>query len=86
MQQHKTRTQFRLAEHPNLVGGFVDGLVGMKLNGERRIMVPAHLVEDSKKQGQHPLPSMSASQLETWFASSIANTELAYEVQVVGLS
>jgi hypothetical protein len=67
-----------------LFAGLEEGLLGMNLNGARRIIVPPELVKEGKEQGQLPLPQMDAFLLEQWFAE--AASALSYDVQVIGLN
>jgi hypothetical protein len=67
-----------------ILSGLEEGLLGMNLHGFRRIIVPEHVVKQGQKQGQLPLPQMTAQQLEEWTAAA-ANV-LQYEVQILGLN
>ena len=69
-----------------ILSGLEEGLLGMNLNGARRITVPADVVQQGMEQGQLPLPlnALTSTQLEQWFAQ--AASVLQYEVQVTALN
>jgi FKBP-type peptidyl-prolyl cis-trans isomerase len=80
---HTIRAKFQVGSG-RILSGLEEGLLGMNLHGFRRIIVPEHVVKQGQKQGQLPLPQMTAQQLEEWTAAA-ANV-LQYEVQILGLN